>query len=247
MTQISDIHTSCKNCVFATYNESTQTGCGLNYIDVYKKLNIQILEVYDYDKEFYVINDKKCIGYRELKWLDNNNMGHDVDMETKVSKFRSLNKIDYIAIIDTKKIKISDLEQIIDSFKTSQILPKKIYLIRYANIPDMKFNDLKIVLDKIECPWKIYTCVDDSPFSYFMDNIIGNDKSARFVLSIIENNNDSIAVVEKANKIVHEELGNFIILGNKDKTSIIFSGTVYKYGRATGENIFDNLENYKEV
>ena len=84
MSIIHAIHTPCKNCVFAKYEENTQTGCELDYIEKYKNLESEILEVYDNDKEFYVINDKKCLGYREPKWFEQLSMS-DSSMEEKIN------------------------------------------------------------------------------------------------------------------------------------------------------------------
>ena len=55
------IHTPCKDCVFAIYDDKTQINCSQDCIDKYKKLDVPIVEVYDDDKEFYVIEGRKCI------------------------------------------------------------------------------------------------------------------------------------------------------------------------------------------
>ena len=55
MTPISKIHTPCKDCVFALYNDITQVGCKTKTLDIFKQRGVTILEVYDEEKEFYVI------------------------------------------------------------------------------------------------------------------------------------------------------------------------------------------------
>ena len=53
MSTVNTIHTPCKSCVFALYEDKTQTDCGLNYISKYRqKDNVEVLEAYDNDKEF---------------------------------------------------------------------------------------------------------------------------------------------------------------------------------------------------
>ena len=84
MTSIPAIHTSCKKCVFAIYDNITQTGCHLDYIAKYREKNISILEAYDEQKEFYVIGDKKCPGYREDSWFKDNNL----TIEEKIDKIK---------------------------------------------------------------------------------------------------------------------------------------------------------------
>lgn len=54
--------TSCKNCVFAIYDGKTQTGCMNNRIE-----KLSVVEAYDLDKEFYVINGL-CNYYRPASW-----------------------------------------------------------------------------------------------------------------------------------------------------------------------------------
>lgn len=54
------IHTSCKDCVFATYDEDTQTGCRAGRLDKYRQNGSDIIEAFDNEKEFFVINKKLC-------------------------------------------------------------------------------------------------------------------------------------------------------------------------------------------
>ena len=58
------LQTSCKECVFASYEGDTQTGCLAGRIEMFDK---QIIEAYDDDKEFYVI-DAYCNYFRPPKW-----------------------------------------------------------------------------------------------------------------------------------------------------------------------------------
>lgn len=57
--------TSCKNCCFAIYENITQTGCELGRVDRFRSVN-KVVEAYDNDKEFYVIQDF-CNCYRSNK------------------------------------------------------------------------------------------------------------------------------------------------------------------------------------
>ena len=56
METIKPIHTPCKDCTFAIYEGKTQNGCHLNLLEKYKNKNLEILEAYDEQKEFYIIN-----------------------------------------------------------------------------------------------------------------------------------------------------------------------------------------------
>ena len=62
-------NTSCKDCVFAEYEEVTQTGCRMNMIKKYSN-NENIIECYDEEKEFFVIKARICPYMRTKLWKD---------------------------------------------------------------------------------------------------------------------------------------------------------------------------------
>jgi hypothetical protein len=51
-------------------------------------------------------------------------------------------------------------------------------------------------------------------------------------------------LVDRANSIVHEQLDQFMILSNPNKTSILYSGAVYRFGIVHNENILQNFDKY---
>lgn len=60
-----EIHTSCRDCVFAQYREKTQTGCELGRIDAYRALEPDsVIECYDDNQEFYVVDGRYCSAFR---------------------------------------------------------------------------------------------------------------------------------------------------------------------------------------
>ena len=69
---LSQIHTSCKNCVFANYTADglVQSGCKLGKIQDYKKAGIDILDVYDDELQFSVINGRVCLFYRNEEVME---------------------------------------------------------------------------------------------------------------------------------------------------------------------------------
>lgn len=65
-------NTSCKECIFAVYDGKTQIGCDLDRIDAYlKKGSDIVLEAYDNEKEFFVINNHKCRCFRNKYYAMN--------------------------------------------------------------------------------------------------------------------------------------------------------------------------------
>lgn len=57
------IHTACKDCIFAQYEDKTQTGCSFGRIEKFRNTGVEVIEVYDDDKEFFVIDGRTCNAY----------------------------------------------------------------------------------------------------------------------------------------------------------------------------------------
>lgn len=71
-------NTSCKECIFAVYDYKTQIGCDLDRIEAYRKKGDDVvLEAYDNEKEFFVINNYKCSCFRNKYYaLNRPNQNH---------------------------------------------------------------------------------------------------------------------------------------------------------------------------
>lgn len=243
---IKPIHTSCKNCVFSVYDNITQNDCELKYLDIYKKNNVEILEAYDNDKEFYVINDKKCIGYREPKWFDALGMS-DASNEEKIAKYFDSNYINYFAILDTLEINKDQFDSCIKALSELSFTPQKLIIIRYAyKNNDLPYSLIETTLKKynINVSWKIQTILD-SELSHedILYQIVTQNNKYRFVL-YSKNFNTINSLINTANDIVYKQLKSFNILSNNNKDSILFSIGVYKYMMFSGENILNNQSYY---
>ena len=132
MPEINPIHTPCKQCVFAKYENITQTDCFLNYIDKYKTNEVEILEAYDEEKEFYIINGKKCIGYRENKWFANIGM-ENASIEEKIQEFNRKNYLHYLLVLNLDNYSYENFEHLKNQIANISIKPSKIIFIRYQN------------------------------------------------------------------------------------------------------------------
>ena len=251
MTNINTIHTACKNCVFAQYSDITQTGCSLNYIDKFKENAIEILEAYDNDKEFYIINNKKCIGYIENKWFKQFGL-ENATLEEKVNKYHETNFLHYSVIINLKNYSINDLEQLINYISLISIKPQKITLIRYRDADlKFKFDKIQTMLSKynISVPWRIQTMLEnDRPYSDILHNFISINKD-RFVLSISEPviSKDIDKVIDYTNNLVYHEMKSFYIISNSNYSATIFPTSIYKFAAFNKENILEDKTKYHIV
>jgi hypothetical protein len=246
--QISRIHTSCKNCVFAIYENITQTDCALKYIDKYKNKNTPILEAYDEDKEFYVINNRKCLGYRENKWFAQYDLENST-LDNKIAKFNELNHLHYLMMVDLKNFSINDLYNLEKSIKSCGIQPKKIVFIRYqADNGLFTYDVIKSFFEntKLNCKWRIQTMVDTTlQHEDILNNCCNLNKGYRFILGIKNPCDDIDKIILKGNSIVHESLDTITAITNKDKSAILFSAVTYRWSIAVEKkNILDDESNF---
>lgn len=248
MSLISQVHTACKKCVFSEYDGITQTGCALNYIDKYKQKNEEILEVYDEEKEFYVINNKKCIGYRENKWFEQFKLEH-ASLEEKINKFNELNHIQYLLLIDLKEFNnTTDMDSLKNAIIDCSIKPEKIIFIRYQSSTLFHYSVIKQFFEetKLNCKWRLQTMLDDSfSNSDILHNVVNLNKGYRFIASVKKPISELNDIILKADNIVYKDLDGLIAIKNQDNSCILFSAPSYRWSIAVEKtNILDNEQNY---
>lgn len=249
MTQaIAAVHTPCKNCVFAVYDDITQIDCALKYIDTYKAKNIEIVEAYDDDKEFYVINNKKCIGYREPNWFKHLHMENST-LQEKIDKYNELNSIGYCLILDTQTFDLDNFDAAIAKISSLCVKPQKLIIIRYALNPSKNLNYSNIeqifAKYKIDFAWKVQTILDENlQAEDILYQTVTQNTQYRFMLYCNDCAADLNILVKTANDIVYKQLDQFNILSVENKHALMFSAGVYKYSIFHGTNILEDTSNY---
>lgn len=249
MTHIQPLHTPCKNCVFAEYENITQTGCFIGYLNRYKQMGAEILDVYDETKEFSVINNKKCIGYRENKWFAQFGL-ENASTQAKATKYFDNEYIRYIVVIDLKTIEPTEFKDIIFELSNTTIKPQKIVILRYLDNQKFKYSEIETVLknSNMGCSWRIQTILDNTfPHNATMYDIIRNNKNTRFLLYIKHNINNINSIIEYTNTKVYKKLESMIACGNKDQTCIMYASAPYRLSIETEKNILDDPETYIEL
>lgn len=230
---IHNIHTPCKKCVFAKYEDNTQVGCHLDYIEKYKASNIEIIEAYDDEKEFYIINDKKCIGYREDKWFNQFNPEND-HIETKIKIYNGFNRLHYLLVINLKEYNISQLNALFADIAKAKIQPQKIILVRYRDASlSFNYNKIENLIKQhnISYAWRVQTMLDDEiSYGEILHNITAINQKYRFIISVSKPTTDLYKLIDYTDKVVHQDLDQFVVISNSDKTSISYSGAVYRFG-----------------
>lgn len=235
MSTVNSIHTPCKNCVFAQYEHKTQIGCHLDYINKYRSKNIEVLEAYDNDKEFYIINDKKCIGYRENSWFEKRNLSN-LSLEEKIQRFKDNNYLHYLLIINLSKFNNTEsLNQLSQQIKALNIKPRKTILIRYQNNKNHPLPLIQNLINSSDlvCEWRIQTMLEDKDYDSILYEAINLNKKHRFILSINGLPENLENIVNRANTIVYEDMDRFLVVRDKTKNTVLFSAPNYRYALLT--------------
>lgn len=156
--KINKVHTSCKNCVFAEWEDVTQVGCSTGMLDRLEENGVEIIGVYDHEKEFWVINNRKCPYFREQSWADQ----VDGDLVSKVEKET---KLPYQLII-TASNKFEELEQTIQSVLDQKLQPVHVTVIK------PKGNDIK--------PHKVSNLISGHDFAWRVQNVLNPLDNEKF-------------------------------------------------------------------
>lgn len=250
---IDPVHTACKKCVFAVYDKDTQTSCALSYIKQYQKNEVEVLEAYDEESKFYIVNKKKCIGYREDSYF--NNKQNTSTLKDKIEYFYQTNHIEYLLLVNLHEFEKNSLNTLCEQIKALRILPKKVIFVRYNYLPKIfTYDIIKDFLVKCNYSgeWRIQTMVDNQlSYADILHNCINLNKSFRFVASVNFPSgqiNDLNHTVDTANTIVYKDLGSFTILSTKEKEVILFSSGQYRYSYLINkENIINQEKYYKFI
>jgi hypothetical protein len=129
--EVSQIHTVCRDCVFAKYdgeNPNKQSGCSLNKIQDYEKAGVPVIEVFDdSNKEFKLINGRFCMFYRNeevMKAYSSSTWQDIVKLQTKVP---------YHAIVFfDKDSKYKELKKTLLSLQDQEVSPNLVTVFNMA-------------------------------------------------------------------------------------------------------------------
>lgn len=243
-------HSPCKLCCFAKYEGITQTDCYLGFIDKYRNNNIEIIEAYDEDKEFYVINGKKCFGYKEENYFKSRNLENS-SLDEKIAYVKEKLKINYVVVVNIKKFSLTELSNIFEAINKLNIKPKNIILVRYQDEKNSyPYQQLKTLLDtKInDIKWRIQTIIDsEEPYENCLHTITNTNKKNNFILSINGDYSNISNIIDYAQNAVYEKFTFFGVLSNPSKETIFYNSIVYRTGIFHGVDIFTKQEEYEII
>ena len=128
---ISQVHTVCRNCVFATKTNGVQTGCSLGKLDDYRNNGIDVLEVYDdEDEKFYLIDGRFCMFYRNEESLE------DVPRDQWEQVTVERTKVPYHAILFVRpNAALVDIKDALRRLRKQATPPKIVTIINQQYLP----------------------------------------------------------------------------------------------------------------
>lgn len=245
--EINLLHTSCKHCTFSIYKDKTQTDCYLGLINQYQNNQIEILEAYDEDKEFFVVNNKKCLAYVQDSFFNKHESLKDLSLEEKAEYVRSKLRIKYAIVLNIKQYSPAELQIVFEEISKLEIEPTTVYLIRYKEDREkFSYKFLERIIKKWKLPnWKIKTILDpEDEYLSVLHYTINENKKNKFVLSINGDYTDMGGIIDRGQKIIYDDSGSFVVISNQSKETILFSTEVYRYGIINGIDILSEYEKY---
>lgn len=243
------VHTSCKNCSFALYNDNdppAQTDCFAGKIDKFREINPDnIVECYDNDKEFFVINNRLCPFYRNESILD-----HFDDRAHLLNRIRQRNRIAYhliIMVLPTHTY--DDVEKTLESITQQDIKPTHLTVInRNPDVipsPDIlnKIKELKEEDSGFVREWRVQTAINlDLSDRDYIDISIDGTMNSKINYTIYTVFNAGFTIPfwfsQRLNYLIYEDLFSFFfITPNEHGNGMIVPKAIHKmnngnaYGR----------------
>ena len=178
---INEVHTSCNDCIFAirkNNKEKTQTGCKIGKLDSYKAAGTEIIEAYDdFGKEFFVINNRVCIGKRTKEWGKEYSPDEWEEIVKKQSKIRY-----QILVILDEKHSLEELNKTLKSIENQDNIPTIVTVVNssYAIKTETMIENMN-AYDKLN--WRVQAIVmSDQTLRQKIDLVIDATYSQRFAI-----------------------------------------------------------------
>jgi len=201
------IQTSCKNCVFAEYDHSTQTGCKANRLSFF-----ETIEAYDLEKEFYVINGF-CNLYRNQKW----NCGLP-----DIQKALNESSLDFDILFNYDEISKHFENYINNTISKIDYNSNKLSIVLFCSYFNGKEATIKMLnTQSINPNAVVSSCVDKQ--SFLNEHILNSKKACHCYVT-----NDKLdpAIFNELNNYVNLDLKKFAVVNHNN--NLIVSNMAYR-------------------
>lgn len=193
------IKTNCRNCAFAIYdpeNTKTQVGCVHDRI---KKFDKDVIEAYDEEREFYVIN-RLCTYYRDIAW------GYS---ESDIEKVKEESAVSFDIIFNCNDLNDHQTQSICDFINYNNYYTSKLNIILAHE--HHRYEQAKPRIVEISTNSKnIFTISVCAYMEEFMSRTLKNTKKAYHAL-ITQADLLDIDILQKLNSYVNDDMKKFIV------------------------------------
>lgn len=202
--------TSCKDCKWASFEGNTQSGCRFDLLQKYKKAGIQVIEAYDNDKEFNVI-DRICIFSRHKS------------SEATMADVQRESYVKYQVIVMLRNEYMNELSVCLDSIARQQIKPQHITVVKPKSIDVQPFKVTKL-LSRCGIPWRYQECTDDNFTDGDLIDICLDKIVFPYYIVMTSHNTLAEGFSDEFNDLVNEDFKIFSLI---ETTSCNIYATVY--------------------
>ena len=231
------VNTICKNCIFAKYDGITQVDCKLDKIQTYKKHGINVKEAYDEDKEFFVLENKRCMFERSKNWK------HYKEDTAKQLDIINKEIFPYGVIIINTCDNLSKISDTLNSVYSQELLPKYIGIINLYGVKHY-IDELIDIFKSHDVPWKLENITNPQIPDYRLVDLIIDFKSIPYYsifYSGFKIPTNTFSTIR--DKIVNENLTFGALLANSNKQGWTIPYTIYKmYGGNKQEPLLNKLK-----
>lgn len=252
--KITQLHTNCRECTFATYSGKTQTDCELGRIEAYRDSGAEIVEAYDDDdKEFFVINDRLCVYHRDKEWAKHYSKSELINIVNAQTKIPY-----HLIIVYPKNGVLEELQKTVDSLKIQFNPPTIVSIVNWSSGSSLYEDNMAIegVLSS-----------NEGSFEWRIQNILNSDVSVRNAIDLTIDGtyykynypfylvfNSGFVVPEEFSKELHEAIltkGLQMIFGhpvNEDLDAMLVNKMMHRKhtGNAFYVNVEDKIKEFEE-
>lgn len=180
MSDVANISTICKNCVFAEFFQTEspqktkhQIGCSLGLDEKYKKVTeFEYIEeeIDSYQVKYLKINKRYCIGCRDSSWLQKK--PENIAKEEYIEKEWEL-PVTYVLYMDNTTVE-EDIIRNIEEINNMQNIPCMVILVDNSDTHHIKMTRLRDIFTQLKTKW--VTKINTEPDSNIEDclNVVFN-------------------------------------------------------------------------
>jgi hypothetical protein len=239
--------TSCKDCVFAVYENNTQCGCSTGRLEKFKDVGTHIVEAQDGEKEYMVI-ERFCNHYREKNWMTNSkpvrswgrikNKEKTVKKETQIrcgviiilKNIAPIQDDDFserIAQIAANELTVENMEKtILACLKQKEVKPDYIVVVNSSEVPHTEIiSRMHHTIKKKAVFYAVRTSHNEASLEECIDLAFAQAKNGHYI--VFEGGYEPPPnFLDKINSLINEELQPILLLKPQNKIDGMFVQTM---------------------